>query len=87
MRSLIFQLSPAALQEQGLVAALEKHIAALRTKESFEVDLEVKGERRFSDEHEQTLYRIAQEAFNNIMKHSKATQVWSRLEIEDRARP
>ena len=83
MRSLIFQLRPAALQEQGLVAALEKHIAALRTKETFEIDFEVKGERRLSDEHEQTLYRIAQEAFNNITKHSQATHVWVTLEIDD----
>ena len=83
MRSLIFQLRPSALQEQGLVAALEKHIAALRNKEMFEVELQVEGERRLSDEHEQTLYRIAQEAFNNIVKHSKATKVWVTLQIED----
>jgi signal transduction histidine kinase len=83
MRSLIFQLRPAALQEQGLVAALEKHIAALKAKETFEIELEVKGARRLSDEHEQTLYRIAQEAFNNITKHSQATHVWVTLEIDD----
>lgn len=83
MRSLIFQLRPAALQEQGLVAALEKHIAALRGKEAFVIDFEVKGERRLSDEHEQTLYRIAQEAFNNITKHAEATHVWVTLEIDD----
>lgn len=84
MRSLIFQLRPAALQEQGLVAALEKHIAALKAKETFAIDFEVKGERRLSDEHEQTLYRIAQEAFNNIAKHSEATHVWVTLEIDDK---
>lgn len=84
MRSLIFQLRPAALQEQGLVAALEKHIAALKAKEPYQIDFEVKGERRLSDEHEQTLYRIAQEAFNNIAKHSQATHVWVTLEIDDK---
>ena len=83
MRSLIFQLRPAALQEQGLVAALEKHVAALQAKEAFQVEFQVEGERRLSDEHEQTLYRIAQEAFNNITKHSKASQVWVKLEIEE----
>ncbi len=83
MRSLIFQLRPVALQEQGLVAALEKHIEALRSKEAFEVDLKIEGARRLSDEHEQTLYRIAQEAFNNIIKHSKASQIWVELQIDD----
>lgn len=83
MRSLIFQLRPVALQEQGLVAALEKHIAVLRTKEAFQIELVVEGERRLSDEHEQALYRIAQEAFNNISKHSAATHVWVKLVIDD----
>ncbi len=83
MRSLIFQLRPAALQEQGLVSALEKHIVALRTKEVFDIDLEVQGERRLSDDHEQALYRIAQEAFNNISKHAFASHVWVNLVIDD----
>ncbi|HEX2913240.1 MAG TPA: histidine kinase [Chloroflexia bacterium] len=82
MRSLIFQLRPAALQEQGLVAALEKHIAALKAKE-LDIDLNVEGARRLSDEHEQALYRIAQEAFNNIVKHARATHSWVDLKITD----
>ncbi len=83
MRSLIFQLRPAALQEQGLVAALEKHVAALRTKENFEIELTIEGARRLSDDHEQALYRIAQEAFNNISKHARATKAWVKLVIDD----
>ncbi len=83
MRSLIFQLRPAALQEQGLVAALEKHVAALRTKEHFEISLNIEGDRRLSEEHEQTLYRIFQEAFNNITKYASANHVWVDLIITD----
>jgi signal transduction histidine kinase len=83
MRALIFQLRPAALQEQGLIAALEKHVAAIRAKEPFEVDLNIVGDRRLSEEHEQTLYRIMQEAFNNIIKYAHASHVWVSLIIDD----
>jgi signal transduction histidine kinase len=83
MRSLIFQLRPAALQEQGLVAALDKHIAVMKAKDLYKVDFNVVGERRLSDEHEQTLYRIAQEAFNNINKHSQAKHVSIDLNFSD----
>jgi signal transduction histidine kinase len=85
MRALIFQLRPAALEEQGLIAALEKHIAALRNKENIEIDFEVENsnDRRLSNEHEQALYRIAQESMNNIVKHAQATHVWVKLAINE----
>jgi signal transduction histidine kinase len=85
MRALIFQLRPAALEEQGLQAALEKHIAAVRNKEGIEIDFEVDNpkERRLSNEHEQAFYRIAQEAMNNIVKHAQATHVWMKLLIDE----
>ncbi len=81
MRALIFQLRPAALEEQGLVVALEKHLAVLRNKENFEIELQVSNttETLLSAEHEQALYRIAQEALNNVIKHSQATHVWVKL--------
>jgi len=85
MRALIFQLRPAALEEQGLVAALEKHIAALKNKENLEINFEVKDEsgKRLSSEHEQAFYRITQEAMNNIVKHAQASQVWVKLTIDE----
>ncbi|MEI6044195.1 MAG: histidine kinase [Chloroflexota bacterium] len=85
MRALIFQLRPAALEEQGLVSALEKHIASVKNKESLEIDFEVENahDRRLSNEHEQSLYRIAQESMNNIVKHAQATHVWVKLAIDD----
>ncbi len=85
MRALIFQLRPAALEEQGLIAALEKHIAAVRDKENIQIDFEVQNsnDRRLSNEHEQALYRIAQESMNNIVKHAQATHVWVKLTIDE----
>jgi signal transduction histidine kinase len=81
MRSLIFQLRPAALEEQGLIVAIQKHLDALQSRESVKIHFEVVGEGRLSKEHEQTLYRVAQEATNNIVKHAKASEAWVRLVI------
>src|ERR687886_2230472 len=41
MRALIFQLRPMALQEEGLVSALEKHLAALRSRHHLSVQLRI----------------------------------------------
>lgn len=83
MRALIFQLRPAALEEQGLITALQKHIESVKVKEHLDIEFDVFGERRLSNEHEQTLYRITQEALNNIMKHAQASKVLIKLTIDD----
>jgi signal transduction histidine kinase len=83
MRALIFQLRPAALEEQGLITALQKHIESVKAKEHLDIEFDVFGERRLSNEHEQTLYRITQEALNNIMKHAQASKVLIKLTIDD----
>jgi signal transduction histidine kinase len=83
MRALIFQLRPAALEEQGLVSAMQKHIESVRSKDQVNIEFEVEGERRLSNEHEQSLYRITQEALNNIIKHAQATLVRVRLDMTD----
>ncbi|PKN83499.1 MAG: hypothetical protein CVU46_16815 [Chloroflexi bacterium HGW-Chloroflexi-8] len=40
----------------------------------------------FSEDEEQTIYRITQEAFENILRHSKATRIWLSLESKDDSR-
>jgi signal transduction histidine kinase len=42
-------------------------------------------ERRLSSEAELTLFRIAQEALNNVRKHAQATQVLTTIELSDSA--
>lgn len=92
MRSLIFELRPAALQEKGLAAALANHINLFRRRQSMEVSLTLEGEERLSPEIEFCLYRVAQEALNNVAKHARAKSVhvvysvqpeWAILEVED----
>jgi len=82
MRALIFELRPESLEIEGLVAALTKQVAVLRTRYKLTVDADLGEEPNLSIELKHTLYRIAQEAFHNIIKHARASMVVLRLARE-----
>jgi signal transduction histidine kinase/YHS domain-containing protein len=72
LRDLIADLRPPALDELGLLPALEMHLAK-RPAQALTIRLHTTGEvRRLPDAHELTLYRAAQEALSNIERHSRA---------------
>jgi signal transduction histidine kinase len=75
MRALIFELRPAALEEQGLAVALTRHTAAFESREGIAVDLWIEGEQRLPSSIEEAAFRVAQEALNNVAKHARATRV------------
>jgi signal transduction histidine kinase len=82
MRALIFELRPAALEEQGLAVALTRHTDAFQSREGVAVDLQIQGERRLPNPIEEAVFRVAQEALNNVAKHARATRVTVRLTID-----
>jgi signal transduction histidine kinase len=76
MRALIFELRPGGLAEEGLVAALTKHAAAVSAREEFAIDVQGPSERLpLSPDTEEHLYRIGQEALANVAKHAQAMNV------------
>ena len=75
MRALIFELRPESLRTDGLVAALEKQAAVLRTRHQVAVQTSFCPEPDVTLRIKETLYRISQEAIHNIVKHAHATQV------------
>ncbi len=75
MRALIFELRPEALQTEGLVEALTKQANALRVRHHLQVKAEFGEEPDLTFEGKETLYRIAQEALYNVVKHAHATKV------------
>ena len=80
VRRLAVELRPAALDDFGLVPAIER-LRDLVTEQSgisVEVRSEI-GDQRLSPETETTLYRIAQEALTNVVKHADARSVRMRL--------
>ena len=79
MRALIFELRPGNIEEDGLIQALRTHAASLSGRIGLPVVVEAELAERPPIEVEETLYRIAQEALHNVVKHAGARQV--RLEI------
>ncbi len=80
MRALIFELRPESLEIEGLVTALTKQAAALHARQGIIVQLELGKEPDVSLKMKQDLYRIAQEALHNTVKHARASQVVLRLD-------
>jgi signal transduction histidine kinase len=79
MRALIFELRPESLEREGLVAALTKQVAVLRARYKLTVEAELGEEPHISLEMKHAMYRVAQEALNNIVKHARAAEVVLRL--------
>jgi two-component system, NarL family, sensor histidine kinase DevS len=76
VRRLAVQLRPKALDDFGLVAALERLVQTFAESSGINVDLEATiGESRLPTEVETTVYRIAQEALTNVVKHAEASNV------------
>ena len=79
MRALIFELRPESLETEGLVAALTKQVTVLRTRHNLTIEADLSEEPALSLERKEGLYRIAQEATHNIIKHAHASMVMLRL--------
>jgi signal transduction histidine kinase len=83
MRALIFELRPESLETEGLVTALNKQAAALQARQGISVQVDLGDEPEVTLEVKQDLYRIAQEALHNTVKHARASQVELRLDQTD----
>lgn len=78
LRRLIDGLRPTLLDQFGLEPALVAMVARARQTSSVQVDvrLALGGEcRRVSDDVELAVYRLAQEALNNAIRHARADKV------------
>jgi signal transduction histidine kinase len=76
VRALAVELRPKALDDFGLVSAIERLVETFREQTGMEVDLAPRlGTDRLPREIETTLYRITQEALTNVVKHARATRV------------
>jgi signal transduction histidine kinase len=75
MRALIFELRPETLESEGLVAALTKQIESAQARHGLEVKADMGEEPALPYEAKEALYRIAQEALNNVVKHARARRI------------
>jgi signal transduction histidine kinase len=76
VRRLALELRPSALDDFGLVPAVERLASNLSEQSDLVVDLEARlGDRRLPPEAETALYRIVQEGLTNVVKHAAAHRV------------
>lgn len=80
--AIIGELRPAALEDQGLAAALRQTLERWSQHSRIPANLHVRGERLLPLEVEQALFRVAQEALSNVARHSRASAVSVLLEYE-----
>ena len=79
---LIWRLRPTALDDLGLRAALTNHVQEWSARHDISAEVHTSGllDDRLASEVETALYRIAQEALNNVAKHARARRVEVLLE-------
>jgi PAS domain S-box-containing protein len=76
VRNLMVELHPTQLEEYGLAAAIRAHAEPFTLRTG--IDVRVQADPRFprqTAKQEIALFRITQEALNNVSKHAAATQV------------
>jgi signal transduction histidine kinase len=83
LRELSLNLRPPALDDLGLPQALDWHIRRLSEESSLPITLEVSGlsQRRPAPVAEIELFRIAQEALSNVLKHAIASSARVKLDF------
>lgn len=87
LRHLITELRPAALDDLGLVPALEALARRAQAIDGLdvqvEIDLDLGPEERLDAELESTVYRVVQEALTNVSRHAKATSALVSISSRD----
>jgi len=86
MRTLLVELRPNALTEIPLPTLLRQLSDSLIGRTRLAIQLHCSGERKLPADVQIGLYRIAQEALNNIIKHARASQAVVTLNMADTVR-
>ena len=86
VRRIIFNLRPMTLDDLGLVPTLRRYTEEFKDREGISAIVKVRGEEiRLQTSMEVTVFRLVQEALNNIKKHAKVDRAEVKLEFLDSA--
>lgn len=80
IQAIVKQLRSASIAEQGLVAALRDYVAERQARDGLIIHLDVNGATQWPENVTLGLYRIVQEAVNNVVKHAGAREVTIKLQ-------
>jgi ligand-binding sensor domain-containing protein/signal transduction histidine kinase len=75
MRTLLIELRPSAIEEAELGELMRQLAESTTGRARIAVQLDVEGDCELGSEVKVALYRVAQEALNNVAKHSEASQI------------
>jgi nitrate/nitrite-specific signal transduction histidine kinase len=84
MRTLLVELRPSTLADAELPDLLRQLSESIIGRARLEVELTIEGRSALPDDVKVALYRIAQEALNNVVKHSRASRAWITLDSRPR---
>ncbi len=82
MRTLLFELRPAALNQARLSDLLKQLSEALMGRERLPICLDVDGDCDLPCDVKVEIYRIAQESLNNVVKYARASQVEIKVRLD-----
>ena len=81
-RKIIFDLRPMTLDDLGLVPTVRRLLETMKERTGLISEVKMMGEeKRLEPQYEITLFRLIQEALNNVEKHSKADYVSVKIEF------
>jgi signal transduction histidine kinase len=82
LQRLISDLRPSHLDDLGLPAALRWYCGEIQNRSSLVINLEISGDvREIPSQVKMALFRVAQEALTNVVRHAEAKTVCVRLEF------
>jgi signal transduction histidine kinase len=84
MRTLLMELRPSALTEIPLPDLLRQLCESLIGRARLPIQFCAEGTRKLPPDLQICLYRITQEALNNVVKHAKATQALVTLQLNEK---
>jgi signal transduction histidine kinase len=82
IQTLVSQLRPRSVAEEGLPNALRRMAAERQEREGLHVSLHISGDKLLSETEAVGLYSIAYEALTNVIKHSGVLEATVRLDLD-----
>ncbi len=83
MRLLVYELRPAMVEEVGLIGALRQRLESVEQRSGVSVHLTADDDRSIPPGVQNELFRVAEEALNNALKHAHASSLTVRLQTTD----
>jgi signal transduction histidine kinase len=81
IQTLISQLRPRSVAEEGLLTALRRMLVERQERDGLQVSLHISGDKSLSEAEVEGLYSIAYEALTNVIKHSGVNEATIRLDL------